>query len=179
MSSPPGSVHYIPHHYTSLNTKFRVVFDCSAKFQGLSLNDHLLQGPDLTNSLIGVLLQFHQLPIALIGDITAMFSQVLIDERDRNAYRFGWFPRGDVDKPPIDYCMQTHVFGAKCSPSCAAFALQKTAKENVAAACQQTVVVVRKNFYVNDLCTFCDNVKEAVQIKSQLYKLLESGGDFI
>ena len=176
VSSPPGSVHYIPHHCTSLNTKFRVVFDCSAKFQGLSLNDHLLQGPDLTNSLIGVLLRFRQRPIALIGDIKAMFSQVLVDERDRNVYRFVWFPSGDVNKPPIDYCMQTHVFGTKCSPSCAAFALQKTAEENVTAASQHTVEVVRKNFYVDDLCTSCDNVQEAVQLKSQLCKLLESGG---
>ena len=35
----PSGANYIPHHCTSVTTKFRVMFDCSAKFRGLSLND--------------------------------------------------------------------------------------------------------------------------------------------
>ena len=47
---------YIPHHATG--EKFRVVFDCAAKCRGTSLNDCLLQGPDQTSTLLGVLLRF-------------------------------------------------------------------------------------------------------------------------
>ena len=46
-----GKVWYLPLH----SEKTRIVFDCAAKFNGQSPNDHLLSGPDLTNSLLGVL----------------------------------------------------------------------------------------------------------------------------
>ena len=57
-SKDNGRVWYIPHHgvyHPKKPTKMRVVFDCSAKYRGESLNAHLLQGPDLTNQLLGVL----------------------------------------------------------------------------------------------------------------------------
>ena len=45
----PGEVYYIPHHgvyHRKKPDKLRVVSDCSAKYQGHSLNDFLLSGPD-------------------------------------------------------------------------------------------------------------------------------------
>ena len=40
----PGRTRYIPHHCASILSKFRIVFDCSAKFSGVYLTDQLLQG---------------------------------------------------------------------------------------------------------------------------------------
>ena len=56
--SPVGRMWYIPHHgvyHPSKPRKIRVVFDCSA---GKSLNQELLTGLNLTNSIVGVLTRF-------------------------------------------------------------------------------------------------------------------------
>ena len=48
-----GKVWYVPHHgvyHKDKPEKISIVFDCSAKFSGISQNDCLYQGPDLTNS---------------------------------------------------------------------------------------------------------------------------------
>lgn len=93
-----GRVWRIPHHsvyHPRKSDKIRVVFDCAARFKGTLLNDNLLQGPDLANSLIGVLSRFRMQPIALMGDITAMFHQVHMPQPDRDLCRFLWWKDGD------------------------------------------------------------------------------------
>ena len=52
MSPEEGDAWYVPHHevyHPHKPGKIGVVFDCSAKFVGLSLNSVLYKGPDLTN----------------------------------------------------------------------------------------------------------------------------------
>ena len=65
---------HLPHHHT-LNKpgKTRVVFDCAAKYRGTSFNDQLLKGPDLTNSILGVLNRFREDSVALSADNECMF----------------------------------------------------------------------------------------------------------
>ena len=84
-------VWYLPHHpvfHPQKPGKVRVVFDCAAKFKGTSLNDQLLQGPDLTNGLVGVLIRFRQEPVAVVADIEGMFHQVRVAPEDCHALRF-------------------------------------------------------------------------------------------
>ena len=51
-----------------------MVFVCAAKYDGMSLNSQLLQGPDLINSLVGVVIRFRQEQVALAADIEATRS---------------------------------------------------------------------------------------------------------
>lgn len=55
-----GKEWYIPHQevYHPKKGTLQVVFDCGAEFKGVSLNSQLLQGPNLTSTLVGVLLAF-------------------------------------------------------------------------------------------------------------------------
>ena len=66
-----GRVWYIPHHSTVHRTKqkMRIVYDCSAEFGGSTLNSLLLQGPDMTNSLTGILCRFRMHPVAITCDM--------------------------------------------------------------------------------------------------------------
>ncbi|XP_068203543.1 uncharacterized protein [Palaemon carinicauda] len=69
---------YIPHHGVYNLQKpgqIRVVFDCSACCNGVSINDELLQGPDLMNNSSGVLCRFRKEPIAISCDVEKMFYQ--------------------------------------------------------------------------------------------------------
>ena len=101
-----GKVWYTPHYgvcHQKKPDKIRVVFDCSAHFRGTSLNNKLLQGPDLTNNLVGVLVCFHQDPVAVMGDIQSMFHQVRIPEADRDLLQFLWWPKGNLDQELEEY----------------------------------------------------------------------------
>ena len=67
-----GKTWFIPHHgvyHPHKPGKIRVVFNCSAKYHGKCVNGLLLKGPDLTNSLLGVLTRFRQDRVAVMADI--------------------------------------------------------------------------------------------------------------
>lgn len=85
--------------------KLRVVFDCSAKFCGISLNDTLLKGPDLINSLIGVLCRFRRESVAIICDIERVLHQFLIVPEHPSYLRYLWWEHGDFDQEPKEYQM--------------------------------------------------------------------------
>ena len=79
-----GKTWYLPHHgvyHPRKPDKMRVVFDCSATYGGMSLNSMLLQGPDLTNQIVGVLSRFREEQIALVADCLLYTSPSPRDKR--------------------------------------------------------------------------------------------------
>ena len=166
---------YLPHHpvfHPQKPGKVRVVFDCSANYANSSLNDQLLQGPDLTNTLIGVPIRFREEPIAFMPDIEAMFYQVRVSSKDRDYLRFLWWPDCDLSQPAEEYQMLVHLFGGASSPSCANYALKKTAEDNKQAFDQETVKTVKENFYVDDCLKSVASTHNAVRLANQLRALL-------
>lgn len=102
-----GRLWYIPHHgvYHPKKHKIRVVFDCGASFQGASLNSMLLPGPDLTSSLVSVLVRFRLEPVAMMADIESMFHQVRVHPEDCDVLRFLWWPEGNINNS-LDGCTE-------------------------------------------------------------------------
>ena len=104
---------YLPHHpMTNVNEpgKVCVMKDAAAIFQGSSLNALLITGPDLLNPLVGVLTRFRRDPVAIGGDIEAMFHQVRVTEEDSDSLRFLWTEDIFSDDEPYVLKMMVHIF---------------------------------------------------------------------
>ena len=84
---------FLPHHgvYHPTKKSIRVVFDFSAENDEVSLNSKLVQGPDYSNSLIGVLIRFRKGLIPFTADIESMYHQVKVPAEHRKYLRFFWW----------------------------------------------------------------------------------------
>ena len=144
--------------------KVRVVFDCAARFSDMSLNDQLIQGPNLTNNLTGVLLRFRQAPVVLMLDIEQMFRQVLVAPDDCHALCFLCWKHSNMFKDLVDHQILAHLFGTTSSPSCPRFALRKSAHDHQSEFDVETVDTVNPNFYVDDCLKLVSTVPEAKRL---------------
>ena len=179
LETESGKVWYIPHHgiyHPRKPGKIRVVFDCSARYQGTSLNEQLMQGPDLTDSLIGVLTRFRQDPIAFMADIEAMFHQVQVPTEQCDFVRFLWWPNGNLNAPLQEYQRLVHLFGAVSSPSCSNFALRQTADDTEMEHGPLVAETIRRNFYVDDCLKSAKDDKTAVELVQGVRQTCHKGG---
>lgn len=152
-SSNDGRVWYLPHfgvYHPKKPDQIRVVFDSSAEFQGVSLNKELLPGPDLMNSLVGVLFRFRKENIAIMCDIEQMFHTFHVNPEHQNFLRFLWFKDNDPSKEIVEYKMTVHLFGNAPSPAIATFGLRHTADDGEERYGKETSQFVHRNFYVDD-----------------------------
>ena len=82
----PARRWYLPHfpvvRLDRGTTKTRIVFDASAKFGGIFLNDVIHQGPKVQRDLNDVLLRFRRHPIALICDIAEVYLRIEFAPKD-------------------------------------------------------------------------------------------------
>ena len=173
-----GRVNYIPHHgiFGQKSGKLRVVFDCSSSFKGVSMNDSVLQGPDLTTPLIQVLHRFRQEQVAFMGDIDSMFYQVTVPKRDRDLLRFLWWKDGDRSQPVEVWRMTVHPFGLRSSPSCANYALRRTVQDFGSEFPDEACQTIRQNMYVDDCLKSVKTVPEATQLIEEVKELCIRGG---
>lgn len=131
-----------------------VVFDCSAAYQRTSLYTELRKGPNLTNTLIGVLVHFHQGKIAIIADVEKIFHQVKVSPHHVNFLHFLWWPNGDISQLLKEYRMIVHLFSTTSS-SCASCPLKRTPKDNKGCFSAEATSTVKNKFYVDDLLKSC------------------------
>ena len=174
-----GHVWYLPHHgvyHRQKTESLRVVFDCSARYQGESLNDHLLQGPDLTSKLTGVLIRFREEKIAVMADVEKMFYQDKVTEPNQNYLRFLWWPDSDLTKEPVDHRMTVRLFGGASSPGCSNFALKRTADDHEEEFGTDIADTLRHNFYVDDMLKSVPTDEKAIEVVQGTKAMCKKGG---
>nr|XP_031836774.1 uncharacterized protein LOC116428801 [Nomia melanderi] len=169
---------YLPHHAvikeSSETTKIRVVFDASAKTStGIALNDALLNGSILQDTLYKILLRFRSHSYVLTADIEKMFRQIRVHTDDRKFQRILW--RDSRDKPIKTYELNTVTYGTTSAPFLAVRCLQQLAVDEqnsfpVAAD------IFRTDFYVDDLLTGAPTREQALQIREEAIALARLGG---
>ena len=173
-----GHVWYIPHHgiyHPKKPSKLRVVFDCSAVHNGESLNKHLLQGPDLTNTLIGILCHFRMEQIAFTCDIEQMFHQFMVDRNHRDYFRFLWWTDKQMLHSAV-FRMKVHLFGAASSPGCANFGLKQIAVDNEAKYGTDVANFLRNNFCVDDGLKSVSSASSAIDMIKNCQAMCKDGG---
>ena len=111
-----------------------------------------------------------------MSDVEAMFHQVRVKPDDCSALRFLWWPNGNLSSEPEEFMMTVHLFGGVSSPSCANFALRKTADDNKANFDPQIVRTVDRNFYVDDCLKSVKSEHDAIYLVKNLTELLKKGG---
>ena len=161
-----GPVHYISHYEVinlkSSSTPVRIVFNSSAKFNGLSLEVHWVKGLDLMNNMLGIILRFREGRITMAGNIRKMYHSMHMSLLDHHTNRFFISFLMEVDREPDKYMMNRVSFGDKPAGSIATLALRKTAEE-FKEQYPRAAEVILTNTYVDDMLDNFDHTQEALQ----------------
>lgn len=158
---------YLPYfrvYHPQKPSQIRVVFDSSAQFEGMSLNTVLLSGPNLNNSLLGVLVRFRKHPVAVTADIQQMFYCFLVREDCRDVLRFVWHKDNDPQKGLVDYRMCMHVLGNSPSPAVATYGLRRAAQRGEAKYGSDVRHFTERDFYVDDALKSVPTEHDAIDL---------------
>ncbi len=168
------SCYYIPHHAVvkqeSKTTKTRIVFDASAKTStGKSLNDILMVGPTIQESLTIRLMKWRIHRYALRGDITKMYRQVKVYDENVDFQRMVF--RFNKSDPIEDFGLNTLTFGTASASYMATRTLEQVAIDGE----KEYPIgsnVVKNDFHVDDLLTGGDTIEMVATIWKEVREML-------
>ena len=171
---------YVPHHAVlrqdKSTTKFRIVYDASAKSTGPFLNDCLYTGPKFGQSFIDIVLCFRLRQVALIGDIEKAFLMLSMDKKYRDSLRFLLVKDPQAEPVEVISLRFTRVvFGVSSSP----FLLNATFNYHLETYHQADPQFVEKflsSIYVDDLVSGSHDVQSAYKFYKKARQRLAVAG---
>ena len=171
-----GPIHYVSHHEVlrpeKKSTPIRMVFNSSDNFKGHCLNYYWMKGPDLLNSLFGVILRFRENAVAISGDVSKMYHRILIQERDQH---FLW-RNLETSRDPNVYVKTVLTFGDKPAAAMAQIALRKTAEQEIDVYPEAAETL--KSTYMDDICDTVTSLEKAKKLTDELDMSVIAKGGF-
>ena len=159
-----------------IKKKVRLVFDSSATFQGRSLNQKLLQGPDNNNLLLGVLLRFRLERVGFSGDIEHMFHCFYVSPEYRNYQRFFWFANNDAADEIVQFQILVQPFGHRSSPAVANFCLNYAAENSPVQCPESSRHFIKHSTYVDDSLGSAPSHDDAIETLEGAINMLKHYG---
>ena len=170
--------YFLPDHAVikegSDTTKIRVVYDGSAKSDsGISLNDTLMVGPSIQQSLFDIVLRSRTHQIILSADIEKMYRIIKVHKDDCKFQRIIW--RENTSQELEVFELNTVTYGTASATYLATRVLHELAK-NEWEGFPKAAQIVKRDFYVDDIFTGADTREEALCLRNDLSNLLKLGG---
>ena len=170
-------IFYIPHTEVlkpeSESTPLRIVFNSSIKYCGFSLNEMWAKGPDVLNSLFGILLRIRKFPVAFTCDLSKMYNQVALSLFDMHCHRILWRDF-DQNRKPDHYVLTCATFGDKCAGIIAMLALKYTA-EMFKDEFPQAANIIIENSYVDDIIGGSEDTQSACKLMNEIDFIVSKG----
>ena len=170
-------VHYLPWRMVvkteSETTTYRMCMDASARPRKgeLSLNDCLLQGPNMTLNLAKCLIRFMLGQYRAVGDFEKAFLMILIDDMHRDALRFFWPEEpGNPNSRLQIWRFRVVLFGSISSPFLLAAVLDKIINEDIKDKMLQKLLL--ESIYVDNLACSSFN-------KDMIFKVYATRKNFL
>lgn len=168
--------YYMPHHTvvkaSSTTTKVRVVFNASAKTdKGISLNDVLLTGPTIQDTLFTIFLRFRSYIYAMTSDIAQMYRQIYVHPDHYKYQQMFYYYNNKIST----YQMRRVTFGVSSAPFLAIRTLHKLADDE-AHNFPKASKILKRDFYVDNLLTGANSLDEILQLRDELIQLVRKGG---
>ena len=140
------------------------------------MNDCLSKGSNHIPLIFDILLRFRFYKITLVADVEKAFHWILINQSDRDMFRFLWFENTDAGQVKIlQYRFCRLPFGLKPSPAILNAVLQKHFAEYNTSE-RDVYQLLSRSFYVDNFIGGITSDKEGVQMYQTAKQILKEGG---
>jgi transposase InsO family protein len=165
--------YYHPVFFIFKPGRTRMIWNMAKKIGNEALNDNIMIGPSLYNSIIQILCCFREGKYTIKGDLVEMFHQISIVEQHQPALRFVYSttPDGEIKIGQ----MIVMPFGSRCSPVCSQFVKNQIATE-IETTLPKLAENIKRFIYVDDYVRAFDDLQELKLTILQMREVMKHGG---